>query len=98
VAAISLATAVAVYFLAVDPRHMHGHSLSHSRAQSQTASSSTTAAAAAAAGGTADPERQPAPATLSPPLSGRQVWNNVRAVLGIRSFQIIVLQASRLST
>lgn len=77
---MSVMTAVLVYRYAVDPRHVHHHPSVHGAAASP--AGGDVEAAKARGGG--------APAQLS----RQQVWRDVKSVLAIRSFQLIVLQAS----
>ncbi len=79
-AAVSVLTAALVYRYAVDPRHVHHHPSVHGAAASP--AGGDVEAAKARGGG--------APAQLS----RQQVWRDVKSVLAIRSFQLIVLQAS----
>lgn len=76
VAAVSILTAMLVFRFAVDPRHMHHHPSVHGVAAAGT---DVEAARARSAGGAAQ-------------LSREQVWRDIKAVLRIRSFQLIVLQ------
>ncbi|PRW33724.1 MFS general substrate transporter [Chlorella sorokiniana] len=103
VAVISVVTAALVYRYAVDPRHLHHHPSLHggslgglsrigsgigasSKGQHDAGSSVFGPAAAA------DVEGQRPGLRSATPLTWQQVMRDVRSVLGIRSFQIIVLQ------
>ncbi|KAL4436794.1 hypothetical protein ABPG75_003933 [Micractinium tetrahymenae] len=84
VAAISVLTAALVYKHAVDPRHLNHHPSVHSGQH---------AAVTAPAG--SDVEAPQARTSGKPAHASRdQVWQDVKSVLRIRSFQLIVLQAS----
>lgn len=103
---MSLVTAALVLRFAVDPRHLHHHPSLHGQQayRAAAAGSGPTAGrpgAGSPSGGAAtgaDLEQAGAAAAGgvrgAPLLVRRQVWRDIKSVLRIRSFQIIVLQAS----
>ncbi|EFN58437.1 hypothetical protein CHLNCDRAFT_140406 [Chlorella variabilis] len=106
VGGVCLFTAALVLRFAVDPRHLHHHPSLHGQQayRAAAAGSGPTAGrpgAGSPSGGAAtgaDLEQAGAAAAGgvrgAPLLVRRQVWRDIKSVLRIRSFQIIVLQAS----
>ncbi|KAI7836114.1 hypothetical protein COHA_009993 [Chlorella ohadii] len=100
VAVISVVTAALVYRYAVDPRHLHHHPSLHGGSLGGLTRTGSGMGASSAGGKSsmaglppaADVEGQRPGPRAAAPLTWQQVVRDVRIVLGIRSFQIIVLQ------
>lgn len=84
-AALSLLTALLVWRLAVDPRHLENHPSVHGGAG---ATGAADVEAAASGGGVV------LQAGRAAGVDWRRAWRDAKAVLAIRSFQILVLQGA----
>jgi MFS family permease len=105
VAAVSLATSLFVYKLAVDPRHLYHHPSVHAQHSVRSGSGGSgsssgrpaegplTAGPAPAAGADVESQKAGAPLRVAALLSARrQILRDIASVLRVRSFQILVLQ------
>ena len=107
VAAVSLATSLFVYKLAVDPRHLYHHPSVHAQHLVRGSSGGgggggisdrkveppLTAGPAPTAGADVESQKAGAPLRVAALLSARhQILRDIASVLRVRSFQILVLQ------
>ena len=89
-AALSLLTALLVWRLAVDPRHLEHHPSLHGGAPAPAGLGADVEAAPGGSGGSAALQ-----AARAQGVDWRRAWRDAKAVLAIRSFQILVLQGER---